>query len=221
MEFKKLGLVITDEQHRFGVNQRAALAAKGDNPHVLVMSATPIPRTLALIVYGDLDVSVIDELPPGRQVIETYKVNSGYRQRIYRFIKKHLDEGRQAYIICPLIDSDEEEPADLIAAKELFEELSKGEFKNYKVGLLHGKMRPNEKNNTMRLFSEGEIQLLVSTVVVEVGVDVPNATVMVIENAEMFGLSPAHQLCRIGRGKHKSTLHTCLRRPGRKRKAAL
>jgi len=206
VEFKKLGLVITDEQHRFGVNQRAALAAKGDNPHVLVMSATPIPRTLALIVYGDLDVSVIDELPPGRQVIETYKVNSGYRQRIYRFIKKHLDEGRQAYIICPLIDSDEEEPADLIAAKELFEELSKGEFKNYKVGLLHGKMRPNEKNNTMRLFSEGEIQLLVSTVVVEVGVDVPNATVMVIENAEMFGLSQLHQLRgRIGRGKHKST----------------
>ncbi|MGI6772256.1 MAG: ATP-dependent DNA helicase RecG [Clostridiales bacterium] len=207
VEFNRLGLVITDEQHRFGVNQRAALSAKGDNPHVLVMSATPIPRTLALIVYGDLDVSILDELPPGRQEIDTYKVDSSYRQRIYNFIKKHLDEGRQAYIICPLIDTDEEEDSpDLTAAKQLAEELSEGEFKQYRVGLLHGKMKSSDKDKIMRSFSEGEIQLLVSTVVVEVGVDVPNATVMVIENAEMFGLSQLHQLRgRIGRGQHKST----------------
>lgn len=201
--FNRLGLVITDEQHRFGIKQRAALTKKGNNPHVLVMSATPIPRTLALIFYGDLDISVIDELPPGRQEIKTYKANTSYRNRVYKFIKKHIDIGQQAYIICPLIEDSESE---LVPAQEYAKKLSIGEFKDYEVGLLHGKMKASQKDTVMRSFAEGKIQLLVATIVVEVGVDVPNATVMMIENAEMFGLSQLHQLRgRIGRGKNEST----------------
>ncbi|NMP37473.1 MAG: ATP-dependent DNA helicase RecG [Clostridiales bacterium] len=203
VEFSRLGLVITDEQHRFGVAQRNALRDKGEEPHVFVMSATPIPRTLAMIIYGDLDISVLDELPPGRQPIETYKVDSAYRDRILKFTQKALDEGRQAYIICPLVEEGE---SDLIPATEYERHLASTYFKNYRVGLLHGQMKPAEKDAVMRSFSSGETQLLVSTVVVEVGVDVPNATVMIIENAERFGLSQLHQLRgRIGRGEHKST----------------
>ncbi|NLA77060.1 MAG: ATP-dependent DNA helicase RecG, partial [Clostridiales bacterium] len=203
VEFNRLGLVITDEQHRFGVAQRNALKDKGKAPHVFVMSATPIPRTLAMIIYGDLDISVLDELPPGRQPIETYRVNTSYTDRILKFTQKALDAGRQAYIICPLVEEGE---SDLIPATEYERHLSLTYFKNYSVGLLHGQMKPSEKDAVMRGFSDGEIRLLVSTVVVEVGVDVPNATVMIIENAERFGLSQLHQLRgRIGRGEHKST----------------
>ena len=203
VEFKRLGFVITDEQHRFGVRQRTALAKKGLNPHTLVMSATPIPRTLGLIIYGDLDISVIDELPKGRQPIETYSVTSDYHERLYKFIKKHIDEGRQGYIICPLVEEGETE---LVPAQEFAERLSKKEFADYSVGLLHGKMKPKDKDAVMRDFAEGKIQLLVATVVVEVGIDVPNAAVMLIENAERFGLSQLHQLRgRIGRGQFKST----------------
>lgn len=200
--FNSLGLVITDEQHRFGVNQRSLLSAKGQNPHVLVMSATPIPRTLSLIIYGDLDISVIDELPKGRQKISTYAVDSSYKKRIYKFIKKHIDMGLQAYIVCPLV---EESESALTAATEYAEELSKKEFAAYKVGLLYGKMKPKEKKEVMESFASGETQLLVSTTVIEVGIDVANAAVMVIENADMFGLSQLHQLRgRVGRGKNKS-----------------
>jgi len=205
VQFKKLGFVITDEQHRFGVNQRTALAKKGLNPHTLVMSATPIPRTLGLIIYGDLDISVIDELPKGRQPIETYCVGPEYRERLYKFIKKHIDEGRQGYVICPLVEEGETE-TDLIPAQEYAEYLQNEVFVGYNVGLLHGKMKPKQKDEIMRKFADGEIQLLVSTVVVEVGIDVPNAAVMMIENAERFGLSQLHQLRgRIGRGQFKST----------------
>ena len=205
VQFKNLGFVITDEQHRFGVNQRTALAKKGLNPHTLVMSATPIPRTLGLIIYGDLDISVIDELPQGRQPIETYCVTSDYHERLYKFIKKHLDEGRQGYVICPLVEEGEA-PTDLVSAEEYAEYLQQNVFTSYSVGLLHGKMKPTQKDKVMRDFAEGRIQLLVSTVVVEVGIDVPNSTVMLIENAERFGLSQLHQLRgRIGRGQHKST----------------
>lgn len=201
--FKNLGLVITDEQHRFGVNQRSALAEKGNNPHTLVMSATPIPRTLALIIYGDLDISVLDELPPGRQKIETFCVSGKLHKRVYNFIKKHIEEGRQGYIICPLV---EEGDTNLISAEEYAEKLSLGEFKDYSIGLLHGKMKPAQKDEVMERFSRGKIDLLVATTVVEVGVDVPNAAIMVIENAERFGLSQLHQLRgRIGRGQHKSS----------------
>lgn len=203
VEFKKLGLVITDEQHRFGVKQRTALAKKGMNPHTLVMSATPIPRTLGLIIYGDLDISVIDELPKGRIPIATYSVTTDYHNRLYRFIKKHIDEGRQGYIICPLVEEGETE---LVPAEEYAEYLQSEIFTDYKVGLLHGKMKPRQKDAVMRDFAENEIQLLVATVVVEVGIDVPNAAVMIIENAERFGLSQLHQLRgRIGRGNFKST----------------
>ena len=205
VQFKKLGFVITDEQHRFGVNQRTALAKKGLNPHTLVMSATPIPRTLGLIIYGDLDISIIDELPKGRQPIETYCVGPEYRERLYKFIKNHIDEGRQGYVICPLVEEGETE-TDLIPAQEYAEYLQNEVFTDYNVGLLHGKMKPKQKDEIMRKFSDGEIQLLVSTVVVEVGIDVPNAAVMMIENAERFGLSQLHQLRgRIGRGQFKST----------------
>lgn len=203
--FERLGLVVTDEQHRFGVRQRSTLSSKGNHPHVLVMSATPIPRTLALIIYGDLDLSVLNELPPGRQKIDTYAVDESYRQRVYGFIKKHLDEGLQGYIVCPLVE-ESEMLGDVSSAKEYFEKLSGGEFKNYSLGLLHGKMKPKEKEKVMTEFSEGKIQLLVSTTVIEVGVDVPNAVIMVIESAERFGLSQLHQLRgRVGRGQHKSS----------------
>ncbi|MGN0523650.1 MAG: ATP-dependent DNA helicase RecG [Eubacterium sp.] len=202
VEFKSLALVITDEQHRFGVEQRASLAMKGDNPHLMVMSATPIPRTLGLIIYGDLDISIINELPPGRQSIRTDVVNSTYHQRIYAFIKKAVDDGRQAYIVCSLVDDSEN---DLISAKEYAEKLANTAFKGYNLGLLHGKMKPKEKEAVMNAFSRGDINILVSTTVVEVGVDVPNATIMLIENADRFGLSQLHQLRgRVGRGRDKS-----------------
>lgn len=205
VEFKSLALVITDEQHRFGVEQRNALGEKGKNPHLYVMSATPIPRTLALIIYGELDISVLDELPPGRRKIETYAVTSELRQRAYNYVKKHLDEGRQGYIICPLVDGDGDD-TELASAVKYADELQHGAFRGYTVGLMHGKMKSADKKAVMQLFSEGETQLLVSTTVIEVGVDVPNAVIMVIENAERFGLSQLHQLRgRIGRGQYKST----------------
>lgn len=202
VEFRDLGLVITDEQHRFGVNQRSALAQKGASPHLLVMSATPIPRTLALMVYGDLDISVLDELPPGRQKIETYLIDPAKRARAFRYVKKHLEQGRQGYLICPLIDEDE---SGLTSVTE-YAELVRSSFPGVEVGVLHGKMKPGEKEAVMGAFSSGATQLLVSTTVVEVGVDVPNAVIMLIENAERYGLSQLHQLRgRIGRGKHQST----------------
>lgn len=204
VEFNSLGLVITDEQHRFGVKQRAALSEKGEGIHTLVMSATPIPRTLGLILYGDLDISILDELPPGRQEIRTDVVDSRYHQRLYKFIRDAADRGEQAYIVCPAIEENEDN-ADLKSAEQYAEELSVGEFKGYNLGLLHGKMKPKEKENVMKAFSSGDVQILVATTVVEVGVDVPDATIMVIENAERFGLSQLHQLRgRVGRGSKKS-----------------
>lgn len=203
--FSRLGLVITDEQHRFGVGQRARLLAKGLHPHMLVMSATPIPRTLALILYGDLDVSVLDELPPGRQPVETYAVTSAKRERAYGYVRKHLDEGRQGFIVCPLVE-ESEEPSDLRSAERVFATLQEGAFRGYRLGLLHGRMKPAEKEQVMAAFASGEIQLLVSTTVIEVGVDVPNAVIMVVENADRFGLAQLHQLRgRVGRGAHRST----------------
>lgn len=203
VNFKDLGLVITDEQHRFGVEQRTALSKKGENANVLVMSATPIPRTLAMVIYGDLDVSVIDELPKGRQPIKTFRVNSPYHPRLYEFLRKTMDNGQQGYIVCPLV---EESESDLVPATEYYNWLKANQFKNYTLGLLHGQMKPKEKDEIMARFYSGEIQLLISTVVIEVGVDVPNATVMIIENAERFGLSQLHQLRgRIGRGDKEST----------------
>lgn len=201
--FANLGLVITDEQHRFGVNQRSALGKKGSHPHTLVMSATPIPRTLALIIYGDLDISVLDELPKGRQKIDTFCVDSSVRERAYGYIKKHLCAGKQGYIVCPLIEQGDME---LKAAQEQYKELADGFFKGFGVGLLHGKMKADEKRRVMADFAAGSTQLLISTTVIEVGIDVPNAVIMVIENAERFGLSQLHQLRgRIGRGSDKST----------------
>lgn len=203
--FKELGLVITDEQHRFGVGQRAALASKGTAPHVLVMSATPIPRTLGLMIYGDLDVSVLDEMPRGRQKVKTYCVDSSKRKRIFNFIKKFLTEGKQAFIVCPLVEDDGEKSGGLAAATAYEEKIKREDFREFQVGLLHGKMKPAEKEAVMREFAQGGINLLVSTTVIEVGVDVPNAVVMVVENAERFGLSQLHQLRgRVGRGKIQS-----------------
>ncbi len=202
--FGNLGLVVTDEQHRFGVEQRTVLSQKAKQPHILVMSATPIPRTMSLIFYGDLDISIIDTLPVGRQPIDTFLIESKIRSRAFGYIKKHLDEGRQGYIICPMVE--ENETASMASAVEYYEKLRLEDFKHYSVGLLHGKMKPKEKQQVMDDFKTGNIQLLVSTTVVEVGVDVPNAVIMLIENAERFGLSQLHQLRgRIGRGKHKST----------------
>ena len=204
VSFKKLGLIITDEQHRFGVSQRMRLAAKGKNPHTLVMSATPIPRTLALIIYGDLDLSILNELPPGRQKIATYVVDSSYHERVYNFIKKHLDRGLQAYIVCPLVEDND--ALDLTSASEYAEKLKATAFKGYTAELLHGKMKQKDKDAVMADFVSGKTQLLIATTVIEVGVDVPNAVVMVIEDAERFGLSQLHQLRgRVGRGKEKST----------------
>ena len=205
--FANLGLVVTDEQHRFGVQQRAALRQKGKDAHVLVMSATPIPRTLAMIIYGDLEISVIDELPAGRRPIRTYLIDSSIRQRAFGYIKKHLDEGYQAYLVCPAVQSEDEDTAaaSLKSAVEYAEELAHGAFGDYRVGLLHGKMRPAQKEKVMAEFAAGEIQLLVATTVVEVGVDVPNAVIMMVENAERFGLSQLHQLRgRVGRGQVQS-----------------
>ncbi len=204
--FRDLALTITDEQHRFGVEQRANLSRKGKNPHTLVMSATPIPRTLAMMLYGDLDISILDEYPKGRQKIESYCVDGSYHERLYRFVKKHLDAGRQGYIVCPLVEDSEEMPPNLHSAETYYETLRTSAFKDYKVGLLHGKMSARDKESVMRAFKDGEVQLLICTTVVEVGVDVPNATIMIIENAERFGLSQLHQLRgRIGRGTYAST----------------
>lgn len=206
VDFAKLGLVITDEQHRFGVNQRGSLAGKGEGAHVLVMSATPIPRTMALAIYGDLDVSIIDELPKGRQPIETYRITGKIRPRAYRYIKKFLDEGRQAYIVCPLVEENEDTPEQLVSATEYYERIRTHEFQDYSVGLLHGQMKNADKEAVMERFVQGDIQLLVATTVIEVGVDVPNAVIMLIENAERFGLSQLHQLRgRVGRGPYQST----------------
>ncbi len=202
VKFFRLALVITDEQHRFGVEQRAALSAKGNSPHRIVMSATPIPRTLALIYYGELAISIIDELPKGRQPIHTYAVSGGVRERAYGFVKKQLDDGRQGYIVCPAV---EESELDIKDVKSYYEELKNGLFSEYKLGLLHGKMSAAEKDEVMRSFKDGELHLLVATTVVEVGVDVPNATIIVIENADRFGLSQLHQLRgRVGRGSCES-----------------
>ena len=205
VSYADLGLVITDEQHRFGVAQRAALSAKGHSPHMLVMSATPIPRTLALILYGDLDVSIIDELPPGRQPVETYAVSSSYHQRLYRFLRKQVQEGRQAYIVCPMVESSDGLPDERKAVTEYARQLQEGPLSDLRIASVHGKMKPREKDAVMSAFAAGNTDILVSTTVIEVGVDVPNATVMVIENAERFGLSQLHQLRgRVGRGQHRS-----------------
>lgn len=201
--FKNLGLVITDEQHRFGVAQRSLLAEKGNHPHMLVMSATPIPRTLALIIYGDLDISVLDELPPGRQTIETYAISSRKRARALQYIRTHLDAGQQAYIICPLV---EESTNDMASVVQYANALQTETFPDKVIGILHGKMKPKEKDTVMTAFANGKIDVLVSTTVVEVGVDVPNAVIILIENAERYGLSQLHQLRgRVGRGTVKST----------------
>ena len=200
--FASLALVITDEQHRFGVEQRSQLAEKGNCPHKLVMSATPIPRTLALMIYGDLDLSILRELPSGRKPVETYAVTGKLRERAYGFVRQQLEQGRQAYIVCPMIEEGE---MDLQAAEQYAEQVQKGAFAQYHVGLLHGKMKSVEKDTIMQAFRDGTLDLLVCTTVVEVGVDVPNATIMMIEDAERFGLSQLHQLRgRVGRGDAQS-----------------
>ena len=202
VEFQNVGVVITDEQHRFGVRQRGILTAKGEKTDTLVMTATPIPRTLAIILYGDLDISIIDELPPGRQKIETYAVKKNMEQRINAFIRKQITKGRQAYIVCPLVE--ESENFDAKSVTEMFEYYQQ-EFKEFQVAILHGKMKPKEKDEMMQRFKSGEIQILISTTVIEVGVDVPNASLMIVENAERFGLAQLHQLRgRVGRGEYQS-----------------
>ena len=201
--FKNLGLVVTDEQHRFGVKQRTKIAEKGKNPDVLVMTATPIPRTLALILYGDLDISIIDELPPNRKKVETFAVGKNMTDRVNNFIRKQIQEGRQAYIVCPLVEENEE--MDLKSVEKLFETYSKEIFPEYRVEYIHGKMRPKDKDSIMERFKNKEIDILISTTVIEVGVDVPNSNIMVIENAERFGLAQLHQLRgRVGRGEYQS-----------------
>lgn len=202
-EFNNLGLAVTDEQHRFGVAQRAKLLGKGENPHLLVMSATPIPRTLGLIIFGDLDISVIDELPPSRKPVKTVMVNTSRRKQIYNFICSEIKSGRQAYIVCPLVE--EGELDNVASAEEYAAELMLSEFSDIPVGMVHGKMKSEEKEAVMARFASGEYPLLVATTVIEVGVDVPNASVMMIENAERFGLSQLHQLRgRVGRGEFQS-----------------
>ena len=204
VSFSDLALVITDEQHRFGVAQRSALSAKAQKPHVLVMSATPIPRTLALMIYGDLDVSVIDELPPGRQRIDTFAVDESYRARLNGFIRKLVNEGRQVFVVCPMVEENEELELGLRSAVEHTEAL-RAEFPEFSVGCIHGKMKPKEKDAVMADMVSGKLNILVSTTVIEVGVDVPNAALMIVENAERFGLSQLHQLRgRVGRGQYKS-----------------
>ena len=202
--FKNLGLVVTDEQHRFGVKQRGTIASKGQNPDVIAMSATPIPRTLALILYGDLDISIIDELPPNRKKIETYAVRKNMEERVNNFIRKQITEGRQAYIVCPLVEENEDMEG-LQSVIELAERYQKETFSEYKVAYLHGKMKPKEKDEIMERFKNGEIQILIATTVIEVGVNVPNSSIMVVENAERFGLAQLHQLRgRVGRGEYQS-----------------
>ena len=203
--YNALGLVITDEQHRFGVDQRSALSRKGSSPHLLVLSATPIPRTLALIIYGDLDVSIIDELPPGRQPVDTFVVGERYRLRLNAFIRKQVAEGHQVFVICPLVGEEDDLPDERKAVTAYARQLREKTFPDLRVSLLHGRMKAGEKEKVMASFAAGESDILVSTTVVEVGVDVPNATLMVVENAERFGLSQLHQLRgRVGRGQAKS-----------------
>jgi ATP-dependent DNA helicase RecG len=203
VEFKRLGLVITDEQHRFGVRQRSALVAKGTNPDILVMTATPIPRSLALILYGDMDLSIIDEMPPGRKRVETYVIGEKVRDRAYGFVEKQLKEGRQAYVVCPLIE--DTELVDARSAVCVYRELAEKYSGKYNLELLHGKVDGQTKEEIMRNFRDGSTHLLVSTTVIEVGVNVPNANIMVIENAERFGLAQLHQLRgRVGRGESQS-----------------
>ena len=204
VEFKNLGLVVTDEQHRFGVRQRANIVSKGSNPDVLVMTATPIPRTLALILYGDLDISIIDELPPNRKKIETYPVTKNYERRVEEFIRSNVQSGRQAYVVCPLVE-DSEEFDNFKSVMEIAEKYKDTVFPEFRVEYLHGKMKQKEKDEIMHKFKDGEIQILVSTTVIEVGVNVPNANIMVVQNAEHFGLAQLHQLRgRVGRGEYQS-----------------
>ena len=201
--FQNLGLVVTDEQHRFGVKQRTKIAEKGQNPDVLVMTATPIPRTLALILYGDLDISIIDELPPNRKKIETFAVQKNMTERVNNFIEKQVQEGRQAYMVCPLVEENEE--LDLKSVEKLYETYKTEIFPQYRVEYIHGKMKQKDKDSIMERFKKGDIDILISTTVIEVGVDVPNANIMVIENAERFGLAQLHQLRgRVGRGEYQS-----------------
>lgn len=204
VSFSKLGLAVTDEQHRFGVRQRGVLSNKGHYPHILVMSATPIPRTLSLVLYGDLDISVIDEMPVGRKAIKTYCVSQAYRQRVYRFIRKEAESGGQVYAVCPLIE--DSDILDAQSAQSLFDNLKDNELKGLKIALLHGRMKKDEKAEVMEDFANGKIMVLVSTTVIEVGVDVKNANLMVIENAERFGLAQLHQLRgRVGRGSKEAS----------------
>ncbi len=201
--FFNLALVIADEQHRFGVNQRSALTEKGNSPHTLIMSATPIPRTMALILYGDLDISVIDELPAGRQKISSFVVNSAMHEKMYGYLREQVLNGRQAYVVCPLIEENDE--SEVLSVIEFSEQLARKYLNGVNVSHLHGKMPAKDKENVLRAFAEGKIDVLVSTTVIEVGINVPNATVMIIENAEKFGLSQLHQLRgRVGRGSEKS-----------------
>ena len=203
VQYQRLGLVITDEQHRFGVRQRIALAEKGQAPNVLVMTATPIPRTLAMILYGDMDISIIDEMPPGRTPVQTFCVNESYEERLYAFMRKQVQQGRQVYVICPMVEETEE--SELRSATEYADFLQKVVFPELSVGLMHGQMKATDKDSVMEAFSKGNIHILVATTVVEVGVNVPNATLMVIENAERFGLAQLHQLRgRVGRGSVES-----------------
>ena len=202
--FRRLGLVVTDEQHRFGVNQRNLAGAKGENPHILVMSATPIPRTLAMIIYAGMQISVIDEMPKGRKPVQTFVVSTDYRRRMFAFIDKHIKEGRQTYIVLPAIE-DNDTMTDLQSVTTYCDEVVKPLLPSARVGILHGKMKAKEKDEIMAAFSAGEIDILCSTTVVEVGVDVPNAVLMIIENAERYGLSALHQLRgRVGRGDAQS-----------------
>lgn len=203
VEFKKLALVIIDEQHRFGVEQRATLQRKGHHPHMLVMTATPIPRTMTLSIYGDLEVSLIKEMPPGRKPVLTYAVDSSYKERLHRFFEKEMSAGHQVYVVCPLVE--ESEKLDLVAAEQLYEELAEKYQRKFGVGLVHGHMSTADKEAIMEAYYKGTIKLLVSTTVIEVGVNVPNATIMCVEGAERFGLSQLHQLRgRVGRGSTQS-----------------
>ncbi|MDO5137136.1 MAG: ATP-dependent DNA helicase RecG [Oscillospiraceae bacterium] len=201
VKYHRLGFVVTDEQHRFGVDQRAALSRKGDLPHTLVMSATPIPRTLSLIMYGDLDISILDEMPAGRRPVKTILVNDTYRERYLGFVRKTVEEGQQVYIVCPLVEDSEALGEAAVSATQYYEKISNEQLKGIPIALLHGKQTSEEKTRIMNDFQEGKIKVLVSTTVIEVGVDCPNATVMIVENAERFGLSTLHQLRgRVGRG---------------------